>query len=482
MPRKPIVKVSRPLFAEPTFSEGVPTPDPSQFDVTPDDSADYTTQVKALLATEVVSFPQASGQPGDLYPLQNALGSHGPEVIQAINDDENITFHMIGDSGASQTKNFAPMIHVSDAVTNDYHTSNAANRPSFLFHLGDLVYNFGESNYYYDQFYEPYRDYPAPIFAIPGNHDSFVLPGTAKGSEPLTIFQRNFCETQTVVTQEAGSLHRTAMMQPGVYFALDAPFVRIIGLFSNALEDPGVISSQTTQPGAMAKNMAAAVAAKKGKGKGKGGGGAGGGPKNPPLKTWPAVPDYQLAFLTAQLQNIKTSNYKGAVILAVHHPPFSYGLQQAAAGGTKHYGSPLMLAEIDAICKQVGVYPHAFISGHAHNYQRFTRKLNFNGQNYSVPFIICGDSGHNVNPLVQSSFGSKPSEPGDNTDVSYMDANAVVQSTGLTLNKHDQTNFGYLRVNASTTQLIITFNPVPRSGAVPKPDTVTVNLAAHTVA
>jgi len=141
-----------------------------------------------------------------------------------------------------------------------------------------------------------------------------------------------------------------------------------------------------------------------------------------------------------------------------------------------------MLAEIDAICKQVGVYPHAFISGHAHNYQRFTRKLNFNGQNYSVPFIICGDSGHNVNTLVQSSFGSKPSEPGDNTDVSYMDANAVVQSTGLTLNKHDQTNFGYLRVNASTTQLIITFNPVPRSGAVPKPDTVTVNLAAHTVA
>jgi hypothetical protein len=33
------------------------------------------------------------------------------------------------------------------------------------------------------------------------------------------------------------------MTQPGVYFALDVPFVRVLGLFSNALADPGVISS-----------------------------------------------------------------------------------------------------------------------------------------------------------------------------------------------------------------------------------------------
>ena len=113
-----------------------------------------------------------------------------------------------------------------------------------MYNLGDLVYNFGESAYYYDQFYDPYRDYPAPIFAIPGNHDSFIVPNTPPGAEPLTIFMRNFCAPAPVVTQEAGSLHRTAMTQPGVYFALDAPFVRIIGLFSNSLEDPGVISDE----------------------------------------------------------------------------------------------------------------------------------------------------------------------------------------------------------------------------------------------
>lgn len=483
MPRKPKATLSQPLFSEPVFSEGVPTPDPSQFTVTPDDNKFYTSEVKALLATEVVSFPQATGQPSDLFSLETAWGPHGSDVIQAINQAQAITFHIIGDSGASAAKNFGAMIHVSDAVTNDFHTSSAANRPSFLYHLGDLVYNFGESNYYYDQFYDPYRNYPAPIFAIPGNHDSFVLPNTPKGSEPLTIFQRNFCGTTIAVTPEAGSLHRTCMTQPGVYFALDAPYVRIIGLFSNSLEDPGVISSQTTPAAPMAKTMVAALKPAQ-QGKGKGTAKVAGAPKastNPAVKTWPVVPDYQLAFLTAQLQNIKTTNYQGAVILAVHHPPFSYGVQ-GSASSSKHYGSPLMLAEIDAICKEVGVYPHAVISGHAHNYQRFTRNLTFNGQNCSVPFIICGDSGHNVNPLVQASFGKTPPEPANNVDVSYMDTNPVVQATGLTLNRHDQQDFGYLRVSVTAAQMTITFNAVPTSGAAPTPDTVTVNLAAHTCA
>jgi len=467
MPRKPKAPVLQPLFAEPVFAEGVPTPDPSQFTVTPDDSKDYTSQVNALLYTEVVSFPQASGKPGDLFPLETAWGPNGAAVIQSINTAQSITFHMIGDSGATAQSTFPAMIKVSDAVTHDFHSASAANRPSFLFHLGDLVYNFGESAYYYDQFYEPFRDYPAPIFAIPGNHDSFVLPKTPKGSEPLTIFKRNFCSATPGVTVEAGSLHRTSMTQPGVYFALDAPYVRIIGLFSNALEDPGVISSQTSSSTGKSKK---AVKRKKGD-KATGG--------NP---SWPAVPDYQLAFLTAQLQSIKSTNYQGAVILAVHHPPFIYSPPGGGSGGGTHYGSPLMLADIDTICKNVGVYPHAVISGHAHNYQRYTRKLQFDGRSYSVPFVICGDGGHNVNTLVKSSFGKPTAEPGDNIDVSYMDSGKIVQSTGLTFNKHDDQNSGFLRVQATATYLTLTFNPVPKSGTAAKPDSVTVNLAAHTAA
>ncbi len=50
----------------------------------------------------------------------------------------------------------------------------AGDAPAFVFHLGDVIYNFGEAEYYYDQFYEPFRAYDRPIFAIPGNHDGEV--------------------------------------------------------------------------------------------------------------------------------------------------------------------------------------------------------------------------------------------------------------------------------------------------------------------
>lgn len=50
----------------------------------------------------------------------------------------------------------------------------SSHRPSFLYHLGDVVYFYGEASNYYPQFYEPYAFYPVPIFAIPGNHDGDI--------------------------------------------------------------------------------------------------------------------------------------------------------------------------------------------------------------------------------------------------------------------------------------------------------------------
>lgn len=144
------------------------------------------------------------------------------------------------------------------------------------------------------------------------------------GVPSLAAFLRNFVSDQPVKTSESGNLARTAMTQPGVYFTLTAPFVTIIGLYSNVLEDPGVISSEgnSTSP----------------------------------------VDDQQLVFLANALQKAKAS--KGAVLLVTHHPPYSAGIM--------HGGSPRMLADIDQVCKKVNFWPHAHLSGHAHNYQRFT--------------------------------------------------------------------------------------------------------------
>jgi hypothetical protein len=445
MPRKAHAPLPQPVFDEPVFSEGAPSPDPTRFKKAhPSDNPQYA-QIQYLLKKDVVSFDPSRSKPGDLYALQDALGPHGPEIIQGIEKTGQIVFHATGDTGASDVRKYANEINVADQVTADCQTADAANRPAFLFHLGDIVYSFGESQYYYDQFYQPYRNYPGPIFAIPGNHDSFVIPGTPAERAPLKTFVRNFCAAKPVITPDAASLHRTAMTQPGVYFTLDAPFVRIIALFSNALEDPGVISSEGGK--------------------------------------WPGVPNLQLEFLTAQLQRINKEKYAGAVLLAVHHPPFSYSPPPRTGGsGGNHSSSSAMLRQIDTICKAQGVYPHAFLSGHAHNYQRYTRTVRFGGQDFDVPFIVCGDGGHNVNPLVQARQGQSAQEPDNGTHVDYLESNPAVQTGGLLLEKYDDSNYGYLRISVDKEQLRIGFHQVGTS-SLPQSrvDMVTVELASHTM-
>ena len=152
-------------------------------------------------------------------------------------------FHCVGDTGNVKGPKDEDL--VADKMVSDFNEAQTTAIPSFFYHLGDVVYSFGETTYYYDQFYDPYRNYPAPIFAIPGNHDGMVAPNSS--AETLAAFIENFCAAGKPPhkTPESGQLVRTAQIQPGVYFTLEAPFVRILGLYSNCLEDPGVISDQS---------------------------------------------------------------------------------------------------------------------------------------------------------------------------------------------------------------------------------------------
>jgi hypothetical protein len=412
MPRDNAVQVQQPIFHEPVFADTQNTVVPSYFTVPhPGDQQIYD-QINDLLKKDVVGFPKSRVADDALYTLESTYGTYAQAKITEIQNNGQLVFDILGDSGASTKNDFPHELAVAGAVTAYIQSTAGRDRPSFMFHLGDLIYDFGEAEYYFDQFYSPFRNYAAPIIAIPGNHDSFVVPGTAPEDEPLKTYMRNFCAQEPTVTAEAGSLHRTAMTEPGVYFALDAPFIRIIAMFSNALEDPGVISNKSGE--------------------------------------WGAVPDYQLSFLNAQLQKIKDENYQGAVVIATHHPSFSYAPEQGGkgAGGT-HGSSTQMLVEIDSICKEVGVYPHAVLAGHAHNMQRYTRKLNFAGGSIEVPFIVGGASGHHVNPLVRPARGGVPQGPQRGSNVSYMDRSTVVGNTTLTLEQYDDTDFGYLRATVT---------------------------------
>jgi hypothetical protein len=205
------------------------------------------------------------------------------------------------------------------------------------------------------------------------------------------------------------------MIQPGVYFTLEAPFVRILGLYSNVLEDPGVISDENGSNTVLDQR--------------------------------------QVTFLSTALARAKSENFTGAVIITVHHPPFT--------GGSTHGGSPMMLADIDSACATAGFYPHAVFSGHAHNYQRFTRLIN----GYQTPYIVAGCGGHS--PLSKMSGTYRTPYVIDDT---------------LTLESYDDTDYGYLRVIVNATTMTVEFHPQSDGSVTKTPDdTVTIDLASRTV-
>ena len=197
---------------------------------------------------------------------------------------------------------------------------------------------------------------------------------------------------------------------------------------------------------------------------------------------WAAVSNVQIDFLRAQLKRIKQEKYPGAVLLATHHPPYSYSPPAKSGGaGGNHGCSTVMLEQIDKICQEEGVYPHAFLSAHAHNYQRYTRIMSFGGKDIDVPFIVCGDGGHNVNTLVRPRKGTPAVEPHAGADVKYLEGkNSVEKVKHLILAKYDDHNYGYLRIHVDKQYLKIGFHQVGvRSLAQSRFDMVTVRLADH---
>ncbi len=404
-PTPPTQPPSPTLTGQPIFAQPQPSPDPTSF------KNPVMDQSYAELTTLGVVPEPVGNAVEPIFTLQQAYGGAGATVVQNIENAGQIVFHSVGDTGSVDGPSTQSL--VADKMVSDFTEANSADVPSFLFHLGDVVYYFGEATYYYDQFFEPYRAYPAPIFAIPGNHDGVVY---AKDPEPtLDAFLRNFCAASAAQSPDAGGLLRTTMTQAGVYFTLEAPYVRILGLYSNVLEDPGVISGEN------GNNT--------------------------------VLDNRQIGFLSTALARAKSDNFAGAVIIAVHHPPFT--------GGSTHGGSPLMLADIDSACKTAGFYPHAVFSGHAHNYQRFTRLIN----GYQTPYIVAGCGGHT--PL--SSMNATYRTP-------YQ-----IDST-LTLESYDDTHYGYLRVVVNETTMTVEFHPQDDGSTSKTPDdTVTIDLVNRTV-
>jgi hypothetical protein len=331
--------------------------------------------------------------------LDQLIGSDG---VSEIEQNGAIRFHALGDSGVGQAEEAE---RISDEMAIDYKPGAGGLNPAFLLHLGDVIYGPDKESHYGDRFYRPYRHYPGKILAVPGNHDGEENGGA--DSPSLKAFEDNLCAGTSVVPPTAANIgiYRETMTQPGVYWMLEAPYVRIVGLYSNRLENPGFLEG--------AKNDTT-----------------------------------QIEWLTKTLTAISEASDRKALVFAVHHPPYSQ---------SGHSGSTEMGQSIDQACTSAGVTPDAVLSGHAHSYQRYTRRFGAK----QVPYIVAGTGGMPPQPVPNATGQPVSGNPALTYD-------SAIQS------------YGYLYVTISGRQLKTEFWQLGQQHARAF-DTVVVDLEAHTV-
>ncbi len=296
--------------------------------------------------------------------------------MKRVTDAGKLVFHMVGDTGGINGEEAQEAIAhaMEDQIQ---HAATPAERPTFFYHLGDVVYFNGLRHLYNSQFYEPYKYYPAPIFAIPGNHDGDT--GTRKGDEPdpdptLAGFMDNFCATSPVHIDT----YRETMTQPYVYWTLETPYATIIGLYSNvdgSLDGRGTFEQQR--------------------------------------------------WFEAQMAAAPTDK---CLVVAVHHPPYSLD--------ASHGGSPEILAAIDRAHTSSGRYPDIVLSGHVHNYQRFTRQI----AGRQIPFVVAGNGGYADKPKAVHQLQLGP----DRNPIPHHRFQTTID--GVALEYYDAHNPGFLRI------------------------------------
>ena len=306
----------------------------------PSHDGDYTLHGHQVRVVTFRDLPTPTGAAPYRLDIKDVVA---PAVYQRMLDTQRLSFHLNGDIGG--IGNSTPQQLVAAGMEADLaKPSPDGERPAFLYLTGDCVYYNGQVADYYAQYYAPYEYYGAPIFAVAGNHDG----ENVEGEVSLDGFIRNFCAPTPIKQAESGDSHRTAMIQPNVYWTLLTPLVNIIGLYSNVPE---------------------------------------GGEVRPPQTDWLAG---ELATLPADQP----------VLLALHHPIYS--------ADNHHSGSTAMKELIDTAGANAGRMPDMVIAGHVHDYQRLTHHQADGTQR---PYLITGAGGYpNLHP-IRSVNGQKMIAP-----------------------------------------------------------------------
>ncbi len=249
-------------------------------------------------------------RPLSLPPYHYDIAENFPAIGHAIGAKGPMVFHVVGDTGGVQDGEFQN--NVAEQMITHLTSGNGA-KPQFCYHVGDVVYFTGMKDDYYPQFYEPYAQYDAPIFSIPGNHDGEVDDPTVQTS--LDGWVEYFMQAHPDVDPISKDAPRVQLNLPNVYWTLNTPMATIIGMYTNVPEHGSIDSTQ---------------------------------------QQWVT-------------NEFATAPDDRALILALHHPIYSFDVY--------HSGSSKMADVLENAIRDTGRVPNLVLSGHVHDYQRIEQTI-----------------------------------------------------------------------------------------------------------
>ncbi|MEV5433631.1 metallophosphoesterase [Streptomyces sp. NPDC052701] len=192
---------------------------------------------------------------------REAAGAPADKVIRRT-DPDRFSFLVVGDTGEGGDPQYAVVPGLLEVGRDT----------SFAVLASDVVYPVGAADDYGPKFFRPYRDYRAPIYAVPGNHDWYedlggfmrvfcgdappLPPGPAP--RPLTrawlrslLWHRpDPADGQRLAEARAlRSDPAQQAVQPGPYWAIDAGPVRIVGI------DTGLLGTVDAEQGAWLREV-----------------------------------------------------------------------------------------------------------------------------------------------------------------------------------------------------------------------------------
>lgn len=183
------------------------------------------------------------------------------DFVITRDDPPTYSFMVLGDTGEGDDPQYAVVPGLL----------KAGDGSRFAVISSDVLYPVGSVNEYGPKFFQPYRDYQAPIYAVPGNHDWY---------EGLTGFMRVFCDApqpppaprprtlsagwwrallwRSPDTPDEARLDQARTLrsapsqqaaQPGPYWAIDTGPLRVIGI------DTGLLGTVDAEQGAWLRRV-----------------------------------------------------------------------------------------------------------------------------------------------------------------------------------------------------------------------------------